>query len=235
MSRRLVVWRHGRTEWNAQGIAQGQSDVPLDDVGREQASTAAPLVARYEPARIVSSDLSRALDTAQALADLAGLAVQPDPRLREFDLGAREGQTMQESFAMFPDEMAAWQRGEEARFGAGETLGEAAKRFAAALDDVADATGPGDVSVVVSHGGGMRAGICAWLGFPQSLWGRFGGFGNCRWAVLQEQTGRRGHFRITDWNAGAVPEYDNDSDGQHAGRAAAPADDTDAAPNADDV
>jgi broad specificity phosphatase PhoE len=235
VSRRILVWRHGRTEWNARGIAQGQSDVPLDDAGREQASAAAPLVARYDPARIVSSDLSRARDTAQALAHLTGLAVQTDARLREFDLGAREGQTMQESLAMFPDEMAAWQRGEESRFGAGETLAEAAKRFAGALDDVADATGDDEVSVVVSHGGVMRAGTCAWLGFPQSLWGRFGGFGNCRWAVLREQAGRRRHFRITDWNAGAVPEYDNDSDGQHAGRAAAPADDTDAAPNADDV
>jgi len=235
VTRRLVVWRHGRTEWNARGIAQGQSDVPLDDAGREQARAAAPLVKRYDATRIVSSDLSRALDTAGALADITDLRVGSDLRLREFDLGAREGQSMQESFAMFPDEMAAWQRGEEARFGSGETLAEAAKRFAAALDDVADVTAPDDVSVVVSHGGVMRAGICAWLGFPQSLWGRFGGFGNCRWAVLQEQAGRRGHFRVTDWNAGAVPEYDNDSDGQHAGRAAASADDTDPVPNADDV
>lgn len=234
MSRRLVVWRHGRTDWNARGIAQGQSDVPLDDAGRKQALEAAPLLARYGVTRIVASDLSRARDTAQVLADLTGVSVRTDPRLREFDLGAREGMSTEQSFARFGDEMAAWQRGEEARFGDSETLSESAQRFAAALSSVAEATGSAEVSVVVAHGGVMRAGICAWLGLPQSTWGRFGGFGNCRWAVLQEQAGRSGHWRITEWNTGAVPELD-DSPGEHAGRDAAPVDDSDPVPNADDV
>ncbi len=234
MSRRLVVWRHGRTDWNARGIAQGQSDVPLDDAGRKQALEAAPLLARYGITRIVASDLSRARDTAQALADVADVSVQTDPRLREFDLGAREGMSTEQSFEKFSAEMAAWQRGEEARFGDSETLSESATRFAAALDDVAAETGPAEVSAVVAHGGVMRAGICAWLGLPQSLWGRFGGFGNCRWAVLQEQAGRGGHWRITEWNTGAVPELD-DSHHQHAGREAAPVDEPHQVPNADDV
>jgi broad specificity phosphatase PhoE len=234
VSRRIVVWRHGRTDWNARGIAQGQSDVPLDDAGRKQALEAAPLVARYGVSRIVASDLGRARDTAQTLADVTGVPVHLDARLREFDLGAREGMSTEESFERFGAEMAAWQRGEEARFGDSETLSESAARFAAALDDVADATDGGDVSVVVAHGGVMRAGICAWVGLPQSVWGRFGGFGNCRWAVLQEQSGRSGHWRITEWNTGAVPELD-DSHYQHAGREAAPVDDSDPVPNADDV
>lgn len=222
MSRRIVVWRHGRTDWNARGIAQGQSDVELDEVGLEQARAAAPLLARYAPTRIVSSDLSRARDTAQALADLTGLTVSVDDRMREFDLGAREGMTTAQTLAAFPEQMAAWQRGEEARFGVSETLAESAKRFAAALDEVADATGEGELSVVVSHGGVMRVGICAWLGLPQSTWGRLGGFGNCRWSVLHEARPR--HWRLAEWNAGAVPEYDHEGVTRHAGRAAAPAD-----------
>lgn len=235
MSRRIVVWRHGRTDWNARGIAQGQSDVELDEVGFEQVRAAAPLLARYTPARIVSSDLRRARDTAAALADVTELRVTTDTRLREFDLGAREGMTTAQTLAAFPAEMAAWQRGEEARFGDSETLAESAKRFAAALDEVADATGEGEVSVVVGHGGSMRVGICAWLGLTQSTWGRFGGFGNCRWAVLHELPSRPGHWRLADWNAGAVPEYDDAGVVGHEGRAAAPADDPDPTPNADDV
>lgn len=230
-----MVWRHGRTEWNARGIAQGQSDVALDDTGFEQARAAAPLVARYAPARIVSSDLSRARDTAQTLADLTALRVDVDPRLREFDLGAREGMTTAQTLDAFPDEMAAWQRGEEARFGDSETLAESAARFSRALEDIAYATAGHEVSVVVAHGGAMRVGICAWLGLPQSVWGRFGGFGNCRWAVLHELQSRPGHWRLADWNAGALPEYEDAGIVGHEGRAAAPADDPDPAPNADDV
>ncbi|MER7168943.1 histidine phosphatase family protein, partial [Micromonospora sp. NPDC000207] len=60
---RLIVWRHGNTEWNAAGRVQGQTDVPLNDRGRDQARAAAPLLAALRPDAIVSSDLSRAADT----------------------------------------------------------------------------------------------------------------------------------------------------------------------------
>ncbi len=67
MSRRLVLWRHGRTEWNAAKRFQGQIDVSLDAVGLAQAESAAALLAGLHPDRIVSSDLSRARATAEAL------------------------------------------------------------------------------------------------------------------------------------------------------------------------
>ena len=68
MSRRLVLWRHGRTAWNAEGRAQGQRDVPLDEVGVGQAREAAARLASLRPTAIVSSDLCRAADTAAELA-----------------------------------------------------------------------------------------------------------------------------------------------------------------------
>ena len=61
--RRIVFWRHGRTAWNAESRFQGQTDVPLDDAGREQAALAAAALARLQPARIVASDLARAMAT----------------------------------------------------------------------------------------------------------------------------------------------------------------------------
>jgi probable phosphoglycerate mutase len=203
MSRSLVLWRHGRTEWNATGRAQGQRDVPLDDVGVEQARTAAARLASLQPAAIVSSDLSRAADTAAALARLTGLDVSYDSRLREIAFGQREGLTFEESMARFPDQMHRWLNGAEVRFPGGETYQETAERFADALHDIAAAVGPDDTVVVASHGGAMRVGTGQFLGLPPALRNVFGGFANCNWAVLFE--GRHG-WRIDEWNAGSLPE-----------------------------
>ncbi len=232
MSRRILVWRHGRTEWNALGFAQGQTDVPLDETGVRQAKEAAPQVGRYRPARIVSSDLSRARDTAAALGEVCGLPVVTDARLREFHLGEREGLTTAQTYERFGAQMAKWVAAQEARFGDSETLAEAAVRFAAALDDIAGLTADGEVSVVVGHGGSMRVGMLHWLGIPQSMWGRFGGFGNCRWAVLHEQPVRPGHWRLADWNAGAEPER---CDAGQAAHEASSSGRGDTPVNADDV
>jgi glucosyl-3-phosphoglycerate phosphatase len=203
VSRRLVLWRHGRTAWNAQGRAQGQHDVPLDDVGVGQAREAAARLASLVPAAIVSSDLRRAADTAAELGRLTGLEVSYDRRLREVDFGEREGLTLEESFARFPDETTGWLRAEDVRFPGGETYRETAERFAGALSDVVAALGARDTAVVVAHGGAMRVGTGRFLGIPASLWEAFGGFANCNWAVLAE--GRRG-WRIDEWNAGSLPE-----------------------------
>ncbi len=72
MSRRVVVLRHGRTEWNAERRFQGQADPPLDEVGRAQAYEVASLIAAMRPAVIVSSDLQRAAQTAAPLAQVCG-------------------------------------------------------------------------------------------------------------------------------------------------------------------
>ncbi|MCU1617498.1 MAG: hypothetical protein JWO98_5038, partial [Frankiales bacterium] len=97
---RLLIWRHGRTEWNATGRFQGQLDPPLDDEGRAQASRIAPqlLAAALGPAStvVVSSDLTRAAETATALTEILGVPVRLDPRLREQGLGCWEGMTRDE-------------------------------------------------------------------------------------------------------------------------------------------
>ncbi|CAN5555002.1 histidine phosphatase family protein [soil metagenome] len=203
MRRRIVVWRHGRTEWNARGLAQGQEDVALDDVGVRQAREAAARVAALSPARIMSSDLQRASTTATILSELCGVPVELDRRLREMHLGARQGMPLAEAFERYPAQMRAWRAGEDVRLEGGETYAETAGRFAAALEDLSAALGQQQTAVMVSHGAAMRVGICHWLGFPQPLWGRFGGFANCSGTVLEED---RLGWRITEWNAGSLPE-----------------------------
>src|SRR5437764_15194656 len=93
---RVVLLRHGRTEWNATGRFQGQMDSPLDGIGRAQAEAAAVAVAPMRPDAIVTSDLSRAMDTAAAVAAEAGVEPVTDPRLRELFLGSWQGLTRAE-------------------------------------------------------------------------------------------------------------------------------------------
>ena len=106
--RRLVMLRHGQTEYNAGSRMQGQLDTELSDLGREQAAAAAEVLAKRQPLTIVSSDLRRALDTAVALGERAGMPVLVDTRLRETHLGDWQGMTHLEVDAAAPGARLAW-------------------------------------------------------------------------------------------------------------------------------
>lgn len=92
----FFVLRHGQTDWNQQARLQGSTDIPLNDTGREQARTAARILATEGLTRIVASPLSRALETAQIVAAAAGLEPVIDARLTERNFGKFEGMTIDE-------------------------------------------------------------------------------------------------------------------------------------------
>ncbi len=205
--RRIVVWRHGRTEWNLAGRVQGQSDTQLDDVGREQARSAAARLAALDPDRIVSSDLARAHDTARQLGEVTGREVEIDPRLREMNFGEREGMTWREAWAAFPDGMRAWVEGDETKIPGSETHRQAGARFAEALRDHLTRLPAGGTLVVVAHGAVLRTGVCTFLEIPETHWSSLGGLSNCSWSVLEEnRSGDWSKWRLTEWNAGTLPE-----------------------------
>jgi probable phosphoglycerate mutase len=205
--RRIIIWRHGRTEWNLAGRVQGQTDVPLDEVGREQAREAAARLASLRPSRIITSDLSRARETAEELGRIAGLEVETDVRLRERSFGVREGLTMAEAWDQFPDHMARWAAGDEAGIPGSESSAAAGERFTRALHDELETLGSDDTLVVVAHGGVTRAGTFTFLGFPRETWETFGGLSNCAWTVLEERGfGPGPRWRIIEYNAGTLPE-----------------------------
>ena len=106
--RRLVLLRHGQTEWNAGSRMQGQLDTDLTELGREQAGAAAEVLAKRQPLVIVSSDLRRALDTATALGERSGVHVAVDERLRETHLGDWQGLTHLEVDDAAPGARLAW-------------------------------------------------------------------------------------------------------------------------------
>jgi broad specificity phosphatase PhoE len=207
--RRVVLLRHGRTEWNASGRFQGQLDSPLDRIGRAQAADAAVAVAPMRPHAIVSSDLSRARDTAAAVAAEAELEVALDQRLREIDLGAWQGLTRAEARAQFPEEYAAWQAGEDRRRGDGETYAEVGARAAACVVEWLEQLGPGSLVVAVTHGGTARATIGTLLGFDPDTWWRLAPLSNCRWSMLSDMG--RG-WRLEEHNAGSPPEEETGDD-----------------------
>jgi broad specificity phosphatase PhoE len=205
--RRLVILRHGETEHNAAGVWQGQLDSRLSDRGRQQAEAVGPALRALHPVRVVSSDLSRARETAESVARACAVGLALDPRLREVHAGAWQGLTTEEVREGWPDDWAAVMRGEDVRRGGpeGESMADVHARVRQALSDLVAEMAPGECVVVSTHGMAGRTGAAAVLGLdPSHAWRLLGGLGNCHWGELME--GRQG-WRLRTWNvsAGVVP------------------------------
>lgn len=206
--RRLVVLRHGRTAWNAEGRAQGHADVPLDEVGEEQAAAVAPYLASLQPEALWTSDLARAHRTCAHLERETGLAATVDPRLREFDVGLRQGLTMPELAERHPEAYAAWERGEDLMHVTRAESGAAvADRVWSALSDALAALSPGRTGVVVTHGAALKAGLVALLGWPPGTANALRGMDNCAWATVEE-LGLEGPLRLAGYNESVRPGHD---------------------------
>lgn len=196
MTTRFLLVRHGETDWNATGRIQGQRDVPLNDAGRAQAAALARLLVEFAPDGIVSSDLGRAVATAQVIASATGAPLATDPRLREIDNGTWEGLTAAEVTAEAPWFPEAVRAGADFRRSAtGETAEEAGGRVAGLLRDLAEIR-QGQTTVVVGHGMALRVGLCLSLGFGMDAAGAFSGLGNCSWSVLEVT----GSWRLASYN-----------------------------------
>ena len=197
---RLVLWRHGQTDWNYHARFQGQADIPLNATGADQAHEAARHLAALRPAALWSSDLRRTRQTASALAEATGLTPQLDRRLREIHVGSWEGLHGPEVAEQDPEGYARLQRGEDVRRSAtGETVSEVGERVAAALTEIADAADDDATVVVTTHGLAGRAGMCRFVGLPFEQWRLFGSLDNCAWAVLHRHRSG-GYWRVAEYD-----------------------------------
>lgn len=153
----ILLIRHGETAWNRERRMQGHIDIPLNEEGQRQARALGAALAAERPDAIWSSDLQRARDTAQAVADAHDLPVQLDAELRERCYGAFEGMTYQEIAEHYPEAMRQWKSREpHARFPAGErdaeTLHEFHQRCVGAATRIVRRHQAGK-TVIVAHGG----------------------------------------------------------------------------------
>lgn len=155
-STRIIAVRHGETAWNVDTRLQGHLDIALNDKGQWQARRVARALASEPIAAVYSSDLSRAWQTAQAIAAGHGLHVQPEPRLRERAFGQFEGRTFHDIERELPEQAERWRRRDPdfAPAGGGESLLVFRARVTEAVADLA-ARHPGELLVLVAHGGVM--------------------------------------------------------------------------------
>ncbi len=150
---RIVLVRHGETAWNVDQRVQGQLDIPLNDNGRRQAEQLAERLAGEDLDALYSSDLSRAAETAAAVARRTGLPVVHAPGLRERGFGHLEGFTWRQIEQQHPEAALRWRR-RDPGFGpgGGEVLADFYARCVATAAELA-ARHAGQGIALVSHGG----------------------------------------------------------------------------------
>jgi broad specificity phosphatase PhoE len=147
----LLVCRHGVTNWNIEGRYQGQSDVPLNEQGRQQAESLADELALAPVDAVYASALQRAWRTAEATANRHALKVQRDSGLNEVHLGVWEGLTLAEILADYADQHAFWvDHPLDARPPGGESIAQVVTRVRDVLLEIAGAWPDGSV-VLVTH------------------------------------------------------------------------------------
>ncbi len=172
MSRTLLLVRHGETAWNREGRFQGQLDIPLSEVGREQARALRARLQAAEHAHlfddahtaVVTSDLRRAHETAEIVFGVPGRTLHVHRDLREFHYGVFEGLTRPEIDERFPGVLAAWLHGDRTvAIDGGESRAAAHDRAHAAVQSVLAQVAQPHV-VIVGHGGVLRQLVSACFG-----------------------------------------------------------------------
>lgn len=148
--KRLLLVRHGESEWNAVRRLQGQADIGLSEKGEAQARALAPIIEQLAPDAVITSDLRRARHTAELLG-FPGARCEPD--LREVNVGDWTGQEIARIIADQPDAYRGWRAGTFAPPG-GEAWDQFCARTARATED---ASRSAERLLVICHGGVIRA------------------------------------------------------------------------------
>ena len=171
MGLRLIVLRHGSTQWNRERRYQGCVDTRLSDEGRAQAEAAAQALADRQLAAVYASPLARAQETARAIAERHGLPVLTAPAFREICLGLWEGHTVAEVQARFPEIHLAWrERPHTVAMPNGESLADVSERMREGVAQLRSAHAA-DTVCLVSHGVTIRLLILEAFGLlPERLW-----------------------------------------------------------------
>jgi glucosyl-3-phosphoglycerate phosphatase len=204
--RRLVMVRHGQTDFNAEGRMQGHLDSQLTDLGLRQARRAAGALARYDPARLISSDLSRAARSAEEIGQVCGLPVKLDARLRETHLGQWQGMTPAQVELEWPGALATWRSDPTWSPPGGESRLAVAARAVPLVRELEQefASDPPSTVLLCAHGGLITALTCALLGLAPASWTSLGGLANGCWVTVQRRSAPNSGWRLSGFNVGVL-------------------------------
>ena len=170
----IILVRHGRTPWNKDKIFRGTVDIPLDEVGKQEASLAGEWLKGETIQDAYASPLSRAMDTARAIAQHHGVPVQELPGLIDINYGDWQGVPLAEVKVKYVDLYRQWETAPQTvRFPNGETLDEVRARALAAVDEVMTLN-PDKTILLSAHRAVNKVLIAAFLGIDNSHYWRIG-------------------------------------------------------------
>ena len=196
MQTTLLLIRHGLTDWNAEHRWQGHEDVPLNDTGAGQAQALARRLAGWPIRVLYSSDLKRAAQTADILAQAMSLEVIHDRAWRERDVGAFQGLTRDEIRTQYPKEFKELTQG-IFNIPFGENNQEFHSRAVNAFEKIV-ACHQGEMVAVVSHGGLLHTILIHVLGLPVGEYGRLSLRGNTGLSIVEIDDGHARLSRLND-------------------------------------
>lgn len=204
--RRLVMVRHGQTDFNVEGRMQGHLESDLTALGLEQAYRTAQLLVGYQSVRLISSDLSRAARTAEQIGLAVGLPVTLDERLRETNLGKWQGFTADEVEVDWPGAVATWRSDPTWAPPGGESRVDVANRALPVVDEL-DRELAGDQPVTAmfcAHGGLISSLTCALIGLDPPGWVALAGLGNAHWSIVQRRAEPGSPWRLSGFDVGPI-------------------------------
>ena len=170
---KIFAFRHGETDWNRERRFQGHTDIPLNALGRSQAEELSQRMAELEPEIILSSDLSRAVETAKIVNQSLRVPILYSEHLRECRIGDPEGLVREESFKIFGE--ASWERWSSAdpddmdfAFPNGESKREHLQRLTSYIESFCDQSLKYQKIAISTHGGSIRRLVHNCIGAPKT-------------------------------------------------------------------
>jgi probable phosphoglycerate mutase len=210
----LYLVRHGETDWNRENRWQGHHDRPLSALGRAQATAAARRLVGERLTQVHSSDLKRASETAQIIAEACGLEASADPTLREVDVGSWAGLTRAEAKERFPVGYARRRAGGTGWEG-GETYEQMGERVRAFVTSLLDGARGSERIALVCHSGVIRVLVVHALGLGPADRRHLGGNEHGALSVLRV---RKGTWSLRVYNDACHLHAGDDSSRTSEGR-----------------
>ncbi len=190
MSVKIILIRHGITDWNLARRYQGHTDIPLNEKGREQARELASMLAKEPIDVIYSSDLSRAYETAQIIAEGRNIPIQKSKTLRETHFGQWEGLTMDEIYSKCPEDVTRLKKDPvHGKRPGGESRKMMYERVKTTLEKIIR-DHPGKTVAVVSHQGALAAAVCALTGEEYNEGRKKYRLENTSYHILEQSSGK---------------------------------------------